>query len=310
MKRVSIIIPVRDRAELLDQCLSSLLSQDFPLEQCEIIVCDDGSREDLRPVVERRQSEAPGIRLLRLNGRRGPAAARNLGIRSADAPIIVCVDSDILCDREFLKHLVGAMEAHPEWIAAEGSVVPTRGSMSLLEDAPENRGGGTYLSGATAYRLNALVEAGGFDENFLLPACEDAELAARLLSLGQYGWIREAKAFHPVRRVTARTHWMWRRIWKYETILAKRYGFVSFPGRNAGNFPRLRIARAAVLNLPAGRFLEALTKPQQKSSDRVKATLYSMLDVLCGLSALPRIMFGPIPERADYLEGNAGGHRS
>jgi GT2 family glycosyltransferase len=310
MKEISIIIPVRDRAGFLEQCLSALLTQDFPLSECEVLVCDDGSREDLRPVVALHQNRGLDIQLLRLEDTKGPAAARNLGIRAARASLIVCVDSDVVCDREFLKHLLKAMETHTEWVAAEGAVLPAGNSISLLEDAPENYNGGTYLSGASAFRFEALVKAGGFDENFLLPACEDAELAARLLIMGQFGWVPAAKAFHPVRRVTARTHWMWRRNWKYETILAKRYGFLSFPGHNAGRFPRLRVALAAVLNLPAGRLLQALTKPGQRFSDRLKASLYSILDVFCGLSALPQILLGPVPDRANYLEGAGGGRLS
>ncbi len=295
------MIPVRDRADLLGQCLSALLMQDFPLEECEIIVCDDGSREDLRPVITLHQNRRLDIRLLCLEERKGPAAARNLGIRACRAPIVVCVDSDVICDREFLKHTVGALEEHTGWVAAEGAVLPASGSLSILDDAPSNCKGGTYPSGASAYRVEAIVKVGGFDEEFLLPACEDVELAARLLTVGDFGWVPDAKARHPIRRITARTHWMWRRHWKYEMILAKRYGFLSFPGRDAGRFPRVRVAIAAVLNLPAGRALQSLTEPGQKFSDRSRALLYAILDVFCGLCALPEVLFGAVPRRANYL---------
>ena len=302
MNKVAVVIPVRNRRDLLEKCLASLSAQDFPLEQSEVFVCDDGSSVDLQALVESFWDRIPDLRLVRTEGPRGPAAARNLGIRSSTSPIIICLDSDIICDRSFLSKLVQAMEDHPGWVAAEGTIVPSGGKGELLEDAPVSRPGRAFLSSATAYRREALSKAGGFDEEFLLPACEDAELAARLLTLGEFGSSAEAVAFHPVRQVTARTHWLWRRHWRYETILAKRYGFLAFPGNDAGRVPRLRVARAAVINLPAGRLIEAFAHPRQRASSRVRAALYAVFDILCGLCALPQILLSSTPERRNYIE--------
>jgi hypothetical protein len=84
-------------------------------------------------------------------------------------------------------------------------------------------------------------------------------------------------------------------------ILAKRYGFLSFPGRPAGPFPRLRVALAAVVTLPAGRLIEGVKYIRYKPSDGMLACLYALFDVLCGIWALPEILFGCVPARRNYI---------
>jgi GT2 family glycosyltransferase len=146
-----------------------------------------------------------------------------------------------------------------------------------------------------------LKRVGGFDEEFLLPACEDADLAARLIQFGKYGYAPEAVAYHPVRRVSLGTHWRWRKHWRYEMILAKRYGFLSFPGHPSGPYPRLRVALAAIVTLPGGRFLEGVKEMLQNPRDGILACLYALFDVFCGIWALPCILLGSVPPQRNYL---------
>jgi GT2 family glycosyltransferase len=297
---VAVIIPVRNRPELLAQCLSSLEQQDFPMEECEVLICDDCSQQDLGPAVEKFRSCLPKIKLLRANQAKGPASARNLGFRSSNASIFVCLDSDVICDQNLLRHLVDALISNPDWVAAEATVRPIGACVSPLWDAPVNSGS-VYLSAASAYRAEAIRWAGGFDETFPLAACEDTDLAARILRLGKYGYVPAAVAYHPRRRVTLRTHWQWRRHWKYVTILALRYGFLGFPGRSATRFPRLRVALSAIVSLPARRFIEGIKYARKKPLEGILASLYSIFDVYCGHWALPDILLTSIQPRRDYL---------
>ncbi len=298
--QVAVIIPIRNRPDFLKDCLNSLAAQDFPVEQCEIIVCDDHSEEDLEPVIEMFRSQLPKLKLLRQQEHRGPAAARNMGFRSSGADIFVCVDSDIVCHPQYLTELIKTLEANPQWVAAEATLTPIGGSVSPLWDAPVGEGK-AYLSSASAYRTEALRTAGGFDEAFPF-YCEDAELAARLLLLGDYGYVPKSIAFHPRRRVTLRTHWNWRSTWKYVMILAKRNGCLAFPGRPAGRFPRLRVAAAAVITQPLGRLIEARKHMKRNFREGTLASLYALFDVICGLTALPAAFFSAIPPRRNYLE--------
>jgi glycosyltransferase involved in cell wall biosynthesis len=296
--RVSVVIPVFNRPDLLDRCLSSLFQQDSPLADIEFLVCDDGSTVDLGPVWKRFQGIPPQIKFLRRDASKGPAAARNMGIRHSKASIIVTIDSDVICARDFLRRIVEALEEHPEWAAVQGAVIPIGACASPIWDAPTNNGE-AYLTGASAYRATVLFQVGGFDEALLVG--EDAAMAAEILSMGEFGFVKEAIVYHPRRPVTLRTHWDWRRNWKYEMILAKRYGFLSFPGKPAGQFPRWRIAKAAVCNLPAGRFLEGVNYLKINPLEAILACSYALFDLFCGLLSLREILFGKVPPRRNYL---------
>jgi len=301
-EQIAVVIPACNRLEVLEKCLDSLKGQYFQTGRWEVLVCDDGSTEDLGKVIFRFNSSLPNLRLLRQLPK-GPAAARNLGFRSSSASIFVCLDSDIICGPNYFSRMVEALERNPDWVAAEATVLPGDGRTSILLDAPQNRGG-AFLSGASAYRREALIRVGGFDEEFLLPACEDADLAARLIQLGKYGYVPEALAYHPLRRVSLGTHWRWRKHWRYEMILAKRYGFLSFPGNPAGPYPRLRVALAAIVTLPAGRFIQGLREVLKKPGDGVFACLYALFDVFCGIWALPCILLGSVPPHRNYLSNH------
>jgi GT2 family glycosyltransferase len=299
--QVSIVIPIRNRLDLLEECLSSLVNQNFPLNELEVLVCDDCSEDNLSAVAKKYLERIPKIRILRQLKRKGPAAARNMGFRSANADIFVCLDSDVVCSSNFLKEITQALKTNPDWVAVEATVIPTGGSGSPLWDAPVNIKGGIFLTAASAYRSKAIRCAGGFDESFQCAACEDTDLAARLMTLGKYGFAPGAVVYHPRRRVTLRTHWQWRKHWKYVMILAKRYGFLGFPGRSASQFPRLRVALSAVVRLPARRFIEGINYVKRKPSDGALGCLYALFDIFCGLWALPNIMFSNVPPRLNYM---------
>lgn len=294
----AVVIPVRNRPNLLEKCLDSLRTQQFPEGRGEVLICDDGSPEDLYSVVEQFKPSLPNLRLLRQSPK-GPAAARNLGFRSSVAEIFVCLDSDVICSPNFLNSLVTTLRKNPEWVAAEGTVLP-QGTKSLLHDAPEGRGG-AYGSGASAYRAEALKKVGGFDEAFPYAACEDIDLAARLLKIGKYGYVPDAIVYHPVRRITWQTFWNWRKFWKYVMILAQRYGFLAFPGKRIGRFPRLRVALAAVLTSPGGRFLIGVQHLQGHPREAILTCGFALFDILCGFYALKDIFFVKVPPARNYL---------
>lgn len=90
----SIVIPVYNRAHLIEPTIQSCLEQTF--EDFELIIVDDGSKDDLKSVIEKIND--PRIRYIwRENG--GGSAARNTGIDAARGEYISFLDSDDL----FLK---------------------------------------------------------------------------------------------------------------------------------------------------------------------------------------------------------------
>lgn len=302
--RATVVVPVRNRPDLLNKALQSLAKQRLNNGDFELIVCDDGSTDDVGSVVARfDDEERPKMSLLTLQPS-GPGAARNAGIRAAVGDIVVFVDSDVEVSPDFLESLVTALEKKPDWAGAEGRLVPIGGEEGLLWDAPASEEGGRYHTAAIAYRRDILKAVGGFDETFKLPACEDVELAVRVLQHGRIGFVREAVAYHPRRRVTATTHLKWRHHWRYETILAVRYGILAFPTHSVGRFPRSRVLLSALVTLPGGRGLNAIKQVFRSPRDAGLAAWYALVDVACGFSAVPDILFAEIPERKDYLATN------
>jgi mycofactocin system glycosyltransferase len=92
---VTVVIPVRDRAAELAQCLAGLtragLTGAGPAGGTRVIVVDDGSRD---PSAVRRAAAAAGAQLVPRPVNGGPAAARNTGLAAARTPLVAFLDSD------------------------------------------------------------------------------------------------------------------------------------------------------------------------------------------------------------------------
>lgn len=89
MKKLSIIVPVYNVEDYIEECIESLLVQ--TLENIEIIVVNDGSKDDSMKIVEKFNDERI-ILVNRKNG--GLSAARNTGLKIAKGEYIAFVDSD------------------------------------------------------------------------------------------------------------------------------------------------------------------------------------------------------------------------
>lgn len=296
--RVSVVIPVRDRAAQLGDCLRCLAAQSLPPEAFEVIVCDDGSSPQELRQLEQLCARRPQVRLVRQPAR-GPAAARNLGIGVARGAIIAFTDSDTLPSPSWLENLIVPF-SDPAVVGAEGPVRPPRPRQSPLEDAPRGELG-ACLTANVAYRRSALVYAGGLDEAFPLPAFEDAELALALRELGSVRWVPGALVIHPWRRVTLRCVVQGMRRWDWLLVTALRHGCLGWEKRPTRH-PRLRVALAAAATLPLGRAARArgyLTKAPLASLEHLAQCA---VQAILGLVLAPRwLLFPSPPPRGRFL---------
>jgi len=110
MARISVVLPVHNRADVLPRAIQSVLEQE--LKDFELIVVDDGSSDDSARVAESFGDSR--IRLIRLEQNRGGNVARNEGIRAATSPLIAFLDSDDRYLPNKLDRLVGEFERRPE----------------------------------------------------------------------------------------------------------------------------------------------------------------------------------------------------
>ena len=89
---ISVVIPAHGRGEQLRHAIDSVRSRNP--ERVEILVIDDASPTMLGTLLPERNDAGIEVRSYRLQRNRGPAAARNLGIRRARFPYVALLDSD------------------------------------------------------------------------------------------------------------------------------------------------------------------------------------------------------------------------
>src|SRR4051794_34134746 len=102
MAAVSVVVPVRDRAEGVRALLAALAAQ--TLRDYEVNVVDDASTDATAAV-----AQAAGARVVRVPRRGGSYAARNLGIEAATADVLAFTDADCRPAADWLERGVEAL---------------------------------------------------------------------------------------------------------------------------------------------------------------------------------------------------------
>lgn len=105
--KFSIIVPVYNVEQYLEQCLESLQAQDY--KDYEVICVNDGSTDGSREVLTRWESLYPQMRVIdRVNG--GLSAARNTGLKAVIGDYVVFVDSDDWVESTMLSRLAASID--------------------------------------------------------------------------------------------------------------------------------------------------------------------------------------------------------
>ena len=107
---ITVLIDAYNYGRFIEQAIESVLSQDFAMEQVEILVVDDGSTDD---TAERVKKYGGAIRYLRKeNG--GQASAFNLGFAEARGEFVFTLDADDYFLPGKLRRVMEEFEKHPE----------------------------------------------------------------------------------------------------------------------------------------------------------------------------------------------------
>jgi MoaA/NifB/PqqE/SkfB family radical SAM enzyme/glycosyltransferase involved in cell wall biosynthesis len=189
---ISIIIPTYNRKEKLKRCLESLFKQSYPLELFEIIVVDDGSRDGTQEMVKMLSKNYPNLRYF-YQFNKGPAAARNLGIKQAQGRIIAFTDNDCILEDSWVRKMLEAHKIDNSVMAIGGvTKVNDRNIKSLVSQFLSNGAIKIYNNGKAqtiflptcniSLKKEYLREE--FNESFILPAGEDLDFSWRLFKRG------------------------------------------------------------------------------------------------------------------------------
>ncbi len=204
----SIIIPARDRVDLLEKLLKSI--QEFAPKEIEheVIVIDDGSRQSLEAITEKY-----GARCIRRETSEGPAGARNEGARQAKSDRLVFLDSDVIISPGFLETAKKALDSDEEMQCVSflnQSYDPSDNVVSNFGAAIESYWFSQYRTDKTAgvkkapgfgprcgaIRKRAFDEIGGFDQSFKTNAHEDYDFGKRLAERFRLGVASEPILYH------------------------------------------------------------------------------------------------------------------
>ncbi|MEM0084793.1 MAG: glycosyltransferase [Candidatus Methanomethylicia archaeon] len=100
LKRVSIIIPVKNMENSIEDLLKSIMELDYPKDKIEVIIVDGGSNDKTLEIA----SKYP-VKILKEDGK-GPNYGRNIGIKTASGEIYAFTDGDCILPKDWLKKIV------------------------------------------------------------------------------------------------------------------------------------------------------------------------------------------------------------
>jgi glycosyltransferase involved in cell wall biosynthesis len=182
---VTVVIPTFNRLSWLRKCLAHLDAQKYHLS-FEVIVVDDGSTDGTKQYLISNKGNFT-FTLVHLNQEnRGPAAARNLGIKAAKGGIVAFLDDDSIAESNWLWEITRSFKDLPDAYAAVSGRTTMYGYSKFGAFLQENfDDSDSWITNNIAYKRTVLLKIGLFDEtNFTLAAWEDLDLAYRMQLAG------------------------------------------------------------------------------------------------------------------------------
>jgi len=198
---LTVVIATYNRCDTLKKAILAYQGQTELRAMREVLVVDDGSSDATPAMVsELSEKSVVPIRYLRQENK-GPAAARNVGIRLATTDLILFTDDDIIPSTtlvaqhinwhmefpELSAAVLGYMAWSPEvnptpfmkWYGTDGALLDYSNLDGRTEIAE-----GHFYTGNISLKTVFLRQNGGFDEDFKAAAYEDIELGYRLRKAG------------------------------------------------------------------------------------------------------------------------------
>ena len=125
---ISVIIPVYNKADYIEKCLKSALSQDY--NSFEVIAVDDGSTDLSGVICDRMADENPRLRVIHQQNS-GVTAARRRGVEEAQGQYVMFCDSDDELLPNVLRNTIEAMKAYH----ADEVISPYQNQFGVLYDS-------------------------------------------------------------------------------------------------------------------------------------------------------------------------------
>jgi GT2 family glycosyltransferase len=198
MPSATIIIPVWNGENGLQNCLNSIMKQDFA--SSEIIVIDDGSTDRSIEIVKTTMAEDPHIRILTHPKNQGLGKTLNEGIKTASGEFVFIVHQDCeIVDSNFLSRSVAALDQNPAIAAVTGRrlyqvnrlcdkeklFMVANGHLAEIDHEEAVTEDLTFTEHKCDLFRKKLVESvGGFSDSKFRSSGEDQVLSSRLRTSG------------------------------------------------------------------------------------------------------------------------------
>ena len=203
MKRLSIVVPMYNVESYIERCLLSLVDQDIPLDEYEIICIDDGSSDNTGHKVNELKSKYHNIVLVNQENQ-GVSVARNKGMDVARGQYVMMIDADDYIKPCILKVRLDVMDKYNLDVGLTGyTLLDAKGEEDYTFDPPYEQS--DILSGIDYEKKYLLshsepreqhtsvaifLKISFLNQNNLrylsgVPYLEDAELTRRIICLAK-----------------------------------------------------------------------------------------------------------------------------
>lgn len=118
MISISIILVTYNSGEYIEGSLESIFKQGF--KDYEVIVVDNGSEDDTRLIIKNKYHS---LQLIENTDNYGPSKARNQGIAISSGEFILCLDSDVILEKDFLLNIYNSLRYRDEIGAVQPKVL-------------------------------------------------------------------------------------------------------------------------------------------------------------------------------------------
>ncbi|MEM1506754.1 MAG: glycosyltransferase [Candidatus Bathyarchaeia archaeon] len=203
MVKVALGLCVKNSEKTIGYVMDSVLKQDYPHEDIEIIVVDGFSRDNTLKIIGHYASESK-FTINFFSENIGLGFARQMVVNNASGDYVIWIDSDTVFPKDFVKKQVEFMDRNKKVGIgrARYGILNGLNYVAFLENIPfvveslrimvnEKAPLGICGTEGAIYRTKAIRQAGGFDEN-IKGAGEDIDLARRILALGWEARVTDA----------------------------------------------------------------------------------------------------------------------
>lgn len=199
---ISIIIPVYNQAEHLDNCLASIKEQTYG--NYEIIVVNDGSKDDIKSVINKYRPIFDSKLFYFNQKNRGAGAARNRGAESAKGKYLIFCDADIIMEPAMLELMLAMLKHNPQASFCYSSFIWGKKRFMLWPYDAEKLRQMPYINTASLIRREHFP---GFDEK--LKRFQDWSLWLTMSEAGHHGvWLNQILYKVNLGGAQTMSHWL------------------------------------------------------------------------------------------------------